>query len=193
MLDRRKDGAQVGRRAMFCTQCGKEAAPDAHFCSNCGRVVAVQFVQQPVADPRYAPQMYPVNRVQNHIRTLGILWIVVGCLRVLAIGWLWFVGREIVPSILGTMVPNFAIGAPLSRLVEGGLAFASVLIVVQAALAFFAGWGSLERQSWARIVAIIAAVLSLWHIPFGTALGIYTLWVLLPASSENEFRSLARV
>ena|SRR5690348_6818439 len=181
---------------MFCSHCGKEAASDAHFCPNCGRALAVQFVQQPVADPRYAPQgyaqTYPVNRVQNHIRTLGILWLVVGCLRVMGIAWIWFIGREIVPSILGNVIPSFSLGSPLNRLVEGGLAFASVLIVLQAALAFFAGWGLLERQSWSRIVAIVAGILSLWHIPFGTALGVYTLWVLLPASSEAEFRHLAR-
>ena len=179
---------------MFCSQCGKEAASDAHFCPNCGRVLAVQFVQQPAADPRYAPQMQicSVNRVQSHIRTLGILWLVVGCLRVVGIAWIWFVGREILPSILGNIIPSFSLGAPLNRLVEGGLAFASALIVLQAALAFFAGWGLLERQSWSRIVAIIAGILSLWHIPFGTALGVYTLWVLLPASSEAEFRHIAR-
>jgi hypothetical protein len=28
-------------------------------------------------------------------------------------------------------------------------------------------------------------------MPFGTALGIYTLWVLLPAQSEEEFRHIA--
>jgi hypothetical protein len=30
------------------------------------------------------------------------------------------------------------------------------------------------------------------HMPFGTILGIYTLWVLLPAASEQEYRSVAR-
>jgi hypothetical protein len=30
-------------------------------------------------------------------------------------------------------------------------------------------------------------------MPFGTALGIYTLWTLLPAKSEEEYRRLARV
>lgn len=178
---------------MFCGQCGKEAASDAHFCSNCGRVVAVQFVQQPVADPRYAPQMYPMNRVQNHIRTVGILWLITGALRVLSVGWVWFVGRMVFPTVLGTLVPHFTTGDPLFRVVRGGLIFATGLLVIQAVLAFIAGWGLLERQSWARIVAIIAAVLSLWHIPFGAALGVYTLWVLMPASSETEFRGLARV
>jgi hypothetical protein len=29
------------------------------------------------------------------------------------------------------------------------------------------------------------------HIPFGTALGIYTLWVLLPAHAEEEYEKLS--
>jgi hypothetical protein len=33
--------------------------------------------------------------------------------------------------------------------------------------------------------------LSLFDVPFGTALGIYTLWVLLPARSEEEFRQIS--
>lgn len=178
---------------MFCTQCGREAAPDAHFCSNCGRVLAVQFVQQPVADPRYVPQMYVANRVHNHIRTLGILWIVAGVLRALSVGWIWFVGRMVFPTVLTELVPHFTVGDPLFRIVRGGLVFATALLVIQAALAIFAGWGLLERQSWGRILAIIAGIFSLWHIPLGTALGVYTLWVLMPASSETEYRALARI
>ena len=52
--------------------------------------------------------------------------------------------------------------------------------------------GSDGELSWARILAIILAFLSLIHVPFGTALGIYTLWVLLPASSEQEYQRIAR-
>jgi hypothetical protein len=29
-------------------------------------------------------------------------------------------------------------------------------------------------------------------MPFGTALGVYTLWVLLPAKSEEEYRQMER-
>jgi hypothetical protein len=29
------------------------------------------------------------------------------------------------------------------------------------------------------------------HIPFGTALGVYTLWVLLPAHAEAEYEKLS--
>jgi hypothetical protein len=49
----------------------------------------------------------------------------------------------------------------------------------------------LQSESWARILAIVLGILELVSIPFGTALGIYTLWVLLPADSESEFRALA--
>jgi hypothetical protein len=37
-------------------------------------------------------------------------------------------------------------------------------------------------------LALVLGFVNLIHIPFGTALGIYTLWVLLPAQSEREFR-----
>jgi hypothetical protein len=42
---------------------------------------------------------------------------------------------------------------------------------------------------------MLAIVLGCFHLlnpPFGTALGIYTLWVLLPAASEQEYRQIAR-
>jgi uncharacterized membrane protein (DUF2068 family) len=55
-----------------------------------------------------------------------------------------------------------------------------------------AGWGLYERRSWARMLAIVLAFLSLLHPPFGTAIGIYTLWVLLPAASEAEYQRIAR-
>jgi hypothetical protein len=34
--------------------------------------------------------------------------------------------------------------------------------------------------------------LALIHIPFGTALGVYTLWVLLPAKAEEEYENYQR-
>jgi uncharacterized membrane protein YozB (DUF420 family) len=60
-----------------------------------------------------------------------------------------------------------------------------------AAIGLIVGWGLLERQPWARTLAIVLGVIGLFEPPFGTALGIYTLWVLLPAQSEEEFRQIA--
>jgi hypothetical protein len=58
-------------------------------------------------------------------------------------------------------------------------------------IGFIAGWGLLSREPWARMLAIILGAVSLVDVPFGTALGIYTLWVLLPARSEEEFRQIS--
>jgi hypothetical protein len=52
-------------------------------------------------------------------------------------------------------------------------------LVVRVGLAAAAGWGLMERTQWGRIVALVAAFLSLLRFPLGTALGIWTLVLLL--------------
>ena len=42
------------------------------------------------------------------------------------------------------------------------------------------------------MLAIVLGCFNLIDMPFGTALGIYSLWVLLPAQSEEEYRRIAR-
>jgi len=41
------------------------------------------------------------------------------------------------------------------------------------------------------IVLIVIGILAIFHPPFGTALGIYTLWVLLPADAAAEYDRLS--
>jgi hypothetical protein len=53
-------------------------------------------------------------------------------------------------------------------------------------------WGLFERQPWARTLGIVVSFLALLRMPFGTALGIYTLWVLLPESSAREYEVISR-
>jgi hypothetical protein len=72
------------------------------------------------------------------------------------------------------------------------LSFISIVIVAKAAAGFLVGWGLLHREPWARILTIILAFLALFNVPFGTALGIYTLWVLLPAESDVEYEKEVR-
>ncbi len=67
-----------------------------------------------------------------------------------------------------------------------------VLILAKAAAGFIAGWGLLKHQDWARTVALVVGFVALLSVPVGTALGIYTLWVLLPARSDEEYKALAQ-
>jgi hypothetical protein len=64
-----------------------------------------------------------------------------------------------------------------------------ILLTVLAVPGIVAGIGLLRRQSWARILAIVVGMLSLINFPLGTAIGIYTLWVLLQRSATDYFAS----
>jgi hypothetical protein len=66
-----------------------------------------------------------------------------------------------------------------------------VVAVLASALALLVGYALLTRRPWGRPLAIVVAVLSLLKFPFGTALGIYTLWVLAPATSAMEYDAIA--
>ena len=50
-----------------------------------------------------------------------------------------------------------------------------------------AGVGLLSYQPWARILTIVLSILDLISIPFGTALGIYGLWVLFTTEGARLF------
>jgi hypothetical protein len=66
-----------------------------------------------------------------------------------------------------------------------------MIFLILAGIGIAAGAGLLTQQPWARMLAIIFGAVSLIDIPFGTAIGIYTLWVLLPAESEQEYRTMS--
>jgi hypothetical protein len=122
---------------------------------------------------------------------LGILWAAAGALRILELVWLFAVGRVFLPFML-SWFPREPLGFPLGRFVHNILGAAAGFAVVWAIVAILAAWGLLQHEPWGRTMALIAGILSLIRIPFGTALGVYTLWVLLPQSSEEEYRRVAR-
>jgi hypothetical protein len=65
-------------------------------------------------------------------------------------------------------------------------------VLAKAAVGFFAGWGLLQREEWARMFALVVGFIALLNVPIGTALGIYTLWVLLPSQSDEQYKALAQ-
>jgi hypothetical protein len=49
------------------------------------------------------------------------------------------------------------------------------------------GYALRRRRPWARLVALGLAALNLFFVPFGTAFGIYALWVLLTERGRRLF------
>ena len=81
----------------------------------------------------------------------------------------------------------------------GGSVAAGVAVVIFTVLALIAiVWGAAHvvvgvplrrRRPWARIMALILGSVDLLLLPYGTALGIYTLWVLLNENGKMLFSS----
>jgi hypothetical protein len=67
------------------------------------------------------------------------------------------------------------------------------LVLLKAAVGFFSGWGLLQHEPWARVLSLVLGfIVLITNIPIGTALGVYTLWVLLPAQSDEDYHQLAQ-
>ncbi|HEU5086979.1 MAG TPA: hypothetical protein VFT99_06020 [Roseiflexaceae bacterium] len=107
------------------------------------------------------------------------------------LGWLYVVGHAIF-LVIGAFVFILLVGlAPMTGDPEPmwilSLVGTSVglLITALALPGLLAGYGLLTRKSWARVLAIVVGILGLVNFPVGTAIGIYTLWVLTqPAANE---------
>ena len=126
--------------------------------------------------------------MQKHLQTLGTLWCVFGFYRVVAAFFGYFVFRAMAWRHFGG--PDW----PFGMHGQGWMALLPVIVTMtlaMAGLALFAGYSLLQRKPWGRVLAIVAAVLSLVKFPVGTALGIYTLWVLAPMSSAMEYEGMA--
>jgi uncharacterized membrane protein (DUF2068 family) len=143
------------------------------FCPHCGRQFAAAQ-PPPVVNPAG-------NRVAGHLRNVAVLWLVYAALR-------------LIPGLLLSSFSDWGIpfmdDAPF--FVHGIVRSVGHIFVATGVFGIIAGWGLYERRSWARLLAIILAFISLVHPPFGTAIGVYTLWVLLPASSEMEYQRMER-
>lgn len=61
-----------------------------------------------------------------------------------------------------------------------------ILTVVCGILGILAGLALLANQRSARLLALLAAFLSVSELPFGATLGIYTLILLLPSRSASS-------
>jgi hypothetical protein len=129
------------------------------------------------------------NRVQEHVQLVAILWIAVGVLFMLISLGIFTVSRVVVGNILR---PDMGIPGNVFPLLHTIFGFVSLFVAAKGAADILAGWGLLEHASWARPLAIVVSFLALLNVPIGTALGVYSLWVLLPEDSAREYDRLAQ-
>jgi hypothetical protein len=134
------------------------------------------------------------GRVRRNIHRLAIIWMISGILRLMGIGWMMTFGRMFVPPMRGWMGPSGGpfFGWSMDNVISRGIFSAGIILALFGVLHLVLAWGLFEREPWARFLGLALGFLALLRFPFGTALGIYTLWVLLPETSGKEYDRLAQ-
>ncbi|HEX6384039.1 MAG TPA: hypothetical protein VF177_05155 [Anaerolineae bacterium] len=120
------------------------------------------------------------RNLEQHVTLLGWFYIVLHLIGV-------FVAAIVFVAVTGGgLLSGDAEAIAITSIV--GTAVAGFLLLLSAP-GIVAGIGLLKRKSWARILALILGILNLLNFPFGTALGIYTIWVLMQEDAAAYFMS----
>jgi hypothetical protein len=119
-----------------------------------------------------------VNPMEKHITLVAVLNIVFGAIGII-VGIVFFIA-----IVGGGMIS----GDEFAMSVTGIVAFVVVFFFCLTSVPeLIGGIGLLKRRRWARILIMIIAVLDLLSIPIGTAISIYTFWVLLNEKTLQLF------
>lgn len=116
--------------------------------------------------------------MDKHVTLVGAIYMGLGVLKILAAGFI-FVLLAGIAILTGDKTPAAIV------LFIGF--FLSLFLTAWSLPAIIGGFGLLKRKSWARILIMILAILELFCIPIGTAIGIYTLWVLVNDETAKLF------
>jgi len=156
---------------MFCSGCGQAIAPGQGFCPQCGRPLAAAA---PV--PAMPDMQFQVANYASKIKSLATVWFI-------------YAGFALITGFVGIAFANAFLAGHFGPWMRGPMPppwmgpaifhFAWVFLVLRAGLALVAAWGLLEHAPWGRTVGIVAAFLNILKFPFGTAMGIWTLVMLM--------------
>ena len=126
--------------------------------------------------------------MENHIKILAILHIIYGALKAICGLLVYFFARIIGIALIQLQhrgeLSGFN-GLDIQSLIYGLATVISLVLIILGIAGIISGWGLLARKSWGRIMILIVGILSLIKIPFGTALGIYTLWVYFKSEPKK--------
>src|SRR5262245_22413321 len=114
--------------------------------------------------------------MERHLKILGIIYIALGAIGILAALLLFIV------VVSGGLLSGDrqAIG-----ITTGAGTFVALFLLLISIPGVIGGIGLLQRYWWARPLLIVIGALNLLSFPFGTAVGIYTLWALLKPETRE--------
>ena len=124
--------------------------------------------------------------MQLHVKIIGCLTIALHCITLLTglVIYLLFIG---VGGAAAISAPHD--GGIAGLAVLGGIGTLIMGIFLALSLpGIFIGWGLITGKEWARIGAIVLGVISLLHVPFGTALAVYTFVIMFDPQTISMFQ-----
>ncbi len=123
--------------------------------------------------------------MDTHVKVLGVLEIAMSSFALLAA----LVLILVFGGAMGYIGANADLDANAFALPLIGIAGTALVgfLVLLSVPGFVVGVGLLKRRPWARIGGIVLSIVGMMAVPFGTALGIYGLWVLLSSETERLF------
>jgi hypothetical protein len=114
----------------------------------------------------------------THVKIVGSLFIISALFMAIpAFGLLLFPGM----MMTGIAHRTFPFAGPFFAALA--MAFLSIPVVN-----VITGIGLLRYREWARVLALVQAAFMLIGFPFGTAIGIYTFWVLLSNDGSASYK-----
>ncbi|MBV9609052.1 MAG: hypothetical protein JO187_05800 [Acidobacteria bacterium] len=121
------------------------------------------------------------SRVPEHLHLLAIFWYVIGSILLLPVAALLGLSVLARSFRLGDAPPFFNTIGPFLFLC------AATFLAAIAVACLLTAWGLHKVRPWGRMLALVMGFIALVHPPFGTALGIYTLYVLLSSDAGAEY------
>jgi hypothetical protein len=126
---------------------------------------------------------------EEHNKCLGIAHVAYAAIHVL----LMIMMGLFFMAMMGVIIRDTAgSGGPPASFFGGIMIFAVAINIIFAIPSFIAGYALLKRRPWAKIAGIIAAVLSAFRVPLGTAVSIYTFWFLFSTPGRIVYENLSQ-
>jgi hypothetical protein len=120
--------------------------------------------------------------VKQHITAIGALNIGLGILGVL-IGCV-VLAATVGPGLIALSVEGDPLPLGILSTIGG---FVFLFLVLLSVPGIVGGFGLLKYKPWARYLTLIVAALSLFNVPIGTAVGVYSIWVLVQDETAKLF------
>jgi len=125
--------------------------------------------------------------MKNHVITVAMIELIFGILVLSGVILVWILfGFGF--NILESMLPVSDIPEVALSLLHFIIGFAFAVAASVSLLSIIAGIGLLSFQGWARILTIVVSAFRCLNVPFGTLIGVYSIWVLAQAETKLLFR-----